>query len=100
MAYVSLRASEDDGTRRRVRPARPILRTGAPEWEQAEADRTSGMRVEAALKGSPRVLLRGEAGSGKTTLLQWLGFRLLRLTLSGSGRPCGLDPLPPAPGNG
>ncbi|MGW4913646.1 NACHT domain-containing protein [Streptomyces sp. NPDC004270] len=43
------------------------------------------MRVEAALGGSRRVLLRGEAGSGKTTLLRWLARRAGRLERSDPG---------------
>ncbi|MGH1552696.1 NACHT domain-containing protein [Streptomyces sp. L7] len=36
------------------------------------------MRVESALGGASRVLLRGEAGSGKTTLLRWLAITAAR----------------------
>ncbi|MFE0100835.1 NACHT domain-containing protein [Streptomyces sp. NPDC059009] len=82
VAYVSLRTSEDDGGRRRALP-RPVLRSGAQLWEAGEAEHTSRMRVEAALKGSPRVLLRGEAGSGKTTLLQWLAVTAARGAFTG-----------------
>ncbi|MGW2229992.1 NACHT domain-containing protein [Streptomyces formicae] len=83
VAYVSLRASEDDGGRRRA-PSGPVLRGGAQLWDLGEAERTSSMRVEAALKGSPRVLLRGEAGSGKTTLLQWLAVTAARGAFTGA----------------
>jgi len=41
------------------------------------------MRVEAALRGSSRVLLRGEAGSGKTTLLRWLAVTAARGAFTG-----------------
>ncbi|MGH3832281.1 MAG: NACHT domain-containing protein, partial [Pseudonocardiaceae bacterium] len=41
------------------------------------------LRAEAALAGSPRTLLRGEAGSGKTTLLQWLAVTAARSGFSG-----------------
>ncbi|MER8047290.1 NACHT domain-containing protein [Streptomyces sp. NPDC094032] len=83
VAYVSLRASEDDGERRPAR-ARPVLRGGAGQWERHEAERASSMRVEAALKDSCKVLLRGEAGSGKTTLLQWLAVTAARGAFTGA----------------
>lgn len=51
-------------------------------WEEAGGD-NAGMRVEAALKGASRVLLRGEAGSGKTTLLRWLAIMAARGAFSG-----------------
>ncbi|QTA34067.1 NACHT domain-containing protein [Streptomyces sp. CA-256286] len=35
-------------------------------------------RVEKALAGRPRVLMRGVAGSGKTTLIQWLAITAAR----------------------
>lgn len=41
------------------------------------------MRVEAALGGPSRVLLRGEAGSGKTTLLRWLAVTAARGAFTG-----------------
>ncbi|WAL98072.1 NACHT domain-containing protein [Streptomyces sp. Je 1-369] len=84
VAYVSLRTSEDDGGRGRSAPKRPLLRRGAQLWDTGEGERTSSMRVEAALKGSPRVLLRGEAGSGKTTLLQWLAVTAARGAFTGA----------------
>ncbi|MFI9758107.1 NACHT domain-containing protein [Streptomyces sp. NPDC051963] len=40
-------------------------------------------RVENALGGSTRVLLRGDAGSGKTTLLKWLAVGSMLRTLPG-----------------
>ncbi len=36
------------------------------------------LRVNEALAGATRVLIRGEAGSGKTTLLQWLAVNSVR----------------------
>jgi hypothetical protein len=36
------------------------------------------VRVNEALAGTPRMLLRGDAGSGKTTLLQWLAVTSAR----------------------
>ncbi|XUL91325.1 NACHT domain-containing protein [Streptomyces galilaeus] len=76
VAYVSLRATGDDGTRRRTARALP-LRPDLSGWEEFGAE-SSGMRVEAALGGASRVLLRGEAGSGKTTLLRWLAITAAR----------------------
>ncbi|MFJ9247102.1 NACHT domain-containing protein [Streptomyces sp. NPDC101776] len=79
VAYVSLRATGDDGTRRRTaRTARALpLRPDLSGWEEFGAE-SSGMRVESALGGASRVLLRGEAGSGKTTLLRWLAITAAR----------------------
>ncbi|MFJ6898900.1 NACHT domain-containing protein [Streptomyces hokutonensis] len=76
VAYVSLRATGDDGTRRRTVRALP-LRPDLSGWEEFGAE-SSGMRVESALGGASRVLLRGEAGSGKTTLLRWLAITAAR----------------------
>ncbi|MET8974085.1 NACHT domain-containing protein [Streptomyces sp. NPDC004539] len=76
VAYVSLRASGDEGVRRR-----PLPRYGLRDWQESEG---TGMRVEAALAGSSRVLLRGEAGSGKTTLMQWLAVMAARGGFAGS----------------
>jgi hypothetical protein len=76
VAYVSLRATGDDGTRRRTVRALP-LRPDLSGWEESGTE-SSGMRVEAALGGASRVLLRGEAGSGKTTLLRWLAITAAR----------------------
>jgi len=76
VAYVSLRATGDDGTRRRSVRALP-LRPDLSGWEESGTE-SSGMRVESALGGASRVLLRGEAGSGKTTLLRWLAITAAR----------------------
>ncbi|GAQ54359.1 NACHT domain-containing protein [Streptomyces acidiscabies] len=76
VAYVSLRASGDDGAR-----PRPLPRYGLRDWQESES---TGMRVETALAGSSRVLLRGEAGSGKTTLMQWLAVMAARGGFTGS----------------
>lgn len=83
VAYVSLRASADSGLGR-PDPARPPLPTSPRQRGDHDADRASGTRVEAALEGSPRVLLRGEAGSGKTTLLQWLAVTAARGAFTGA----------------
>ena len=77
VAYVSLRATGDEGIRRRTVRALPPLRPDLSGWEEFGAE-SSGMRVEAALGGASRVLLRGEAGSGKTTLLRWLAITAAR----------------------
>ncbi|MFI9252665.1 NACHT domain-containing protein [Streptomyces sp. NPDC053069] len=81
VAYVSLRATGDDGSRRRPARSLPVLRPGMSDWE--EPGESAGMRVEAALGGSTRVLLRGEAGSGKTTLLRWLAITAARGAFTG-----------------
>lgn len=79
VAYVSLRTTGDDAKlrRRTVRRAVPKLRPDMSNWEEGGHE-ASGMRVEAALSGASRVLLRGEAGSGKTTLLRWLAITAAR----------------------
>ncbi|WP_406373535.1 NACHT domain-containing protein [Streptomyces sp. NBC_00647] len=83
VAYVSLRATGDNGQRRRTTRSLPLLRPDMRSWDEA-ADETSGMRVEAALSGASRVLLRGEAGSGKTTLLRWLAITAARGAFTGT----------------
>ncbi|MFJ7153730.1 NACHT domain-containing protein [Streptomyces sp. NPDC101118] len=70
VAYVSLRASGDG------QQASRILRAG----EDGAQDR----QVEAVLKDTSRVLLRGEAGSGKTTLLHWLAVTAARNAFEGA----------------
>jgi hypothetical protein len=82
VAYVSLRASGDDGRPRRGVRSSPSLRPDMSFWEEG-ADGGSGVRVEAALQGVSRVLLRGEAGSGKTTLLRWLAITAARGAFNG-----------------
>ncbi|MFE7272322.1 NACHT domain-containing protein [Streptomyces sp. NPDC057623] len=82
VAYVSLRATGDDGAWRRTARSLPRLRADMSDWETADVE-GSGMRVEAALRGSSRVLLRGEAGSGKTTLLRWLAVTAARGAFTG-----------------
>ncbi|WOX12823.1 NACHT domain-containing protein [Streptomyces sp. N50] len=77
VAYVSLRATGDDGTRRRATVRALPLRPDLSGWEESGTE-SSGMRVESALGGASRVLLRGEAGSGKTTLLRWLAITAAR----------------------
>jgi Leucine-rich repeat (LRR) protein len=42
------------------------------------------LRVDEALSGCDRVLIRGEAGSGKTTLLQWIAVSSARQSFPGS----------------
>lgn len=83
VAYVSPRTTGDDGKRRR-RTARalPSPRLEMSNWEERGGE-NSGMRVEAALSGTTRVLLRGEAGSGKTTLLRWLAIMASRGAFTG-----------------
>ncbi|MFI1075255.1 NACHT domain-containing protein [Streptomyces puniciscabiei] len=81
VAYVSLRATGDDGSRRRPARSLPVRRPDMSDWE--EPGDNAGMRVETALGGSARVLLRGEAGSGKTTLLRWLAVTAARGAFTG-----------------
>ncbi|MEU9170184.1 NACHT domain-containing protein [Streptomyces sp. NPDC048420] len=83
VAYVSLRATGDDGGRRRARGrSLPLLRPDMSDWEDGGRSE-AGMRVEAALGGSTRILLRGEAGSGKTTLQRWLAITASRGAFTG-----------------
>ncbi|MFD8299382.1 NACHT domain-containing protein [Streptomyces bauhiniae] len=84
VAYVSLRATGDEIRARRegARRALPLLRPDMSDWENSGGE-GAGMRVEAALGGPTRVLLRGEAGSGKTTLLQWLAVTAARGAFTG-----------------
>ncbi|GGW19769.1 ATP-binding protein [Streptomyces capoamus] len=82
VAYVSLRATGDDGSRRRQARSLPVLRPDMSDWEEPGGE-SAGMRVEAALGGATRVLLRGEAGSGKTTLLRWLAVTAARGAFTG-----------------
>ncbi|MFI2202571.1 NACHT domain-containing protein [Streptomyces sp. NPDC020192] len=84
VAYISLRATGDEGgaRRRSARHALPLLRPDMSDWETGGGE-GAGMRVEAALGGSSRVLLRGEAGSGKTTLLRWLAVTAARGAFTG-----------------
>ncbi|MFI0808312.1 NACHT domain-containing protein [Streptomyces echinatus] len=82
VAYVSLRATGDDGSRRRTVRSLPASRPEMSDWEEP-ASESAGMRVEAALGGATRVLLRGEAGSGKTTLLRWLAITAARGAFTG-----------------
>jgi hypothetical protein len=82
VAYVSLRATGDDGAGRRTVRSLSRLRPDMSDWEEAGGE-NSGMRVETGLSGACRVLLRGEAGSGKTTLLRWLAVTAARGAFSG-----------------
>ncbi|MEU6813764.1 NACHT domain-containing protein [Streptomyces sp. NPDC046860] len=84
VAYVSLRATGDEVRARREggRRALPLLRPDMSDWENSGGE-GPGMRVEAALGGPSRVLLRGEAGSGKTTLLRWLAVTAARGAFTG-----------------
>lgn len=84
VAYVSLRATGDDGDRRRRSPrSRPLLKPDMSDWELPGTG-ASGTGVEEAVSGARRVLLRGEAGSGKTTLLRWLAVTAARGAFTGA----------------
>lgn len=55
----------------------------------------SSVRVETAIGGSHRILVRGEAGSGKTTLLDWLAVSAANGAFTGDLREWhGLVPFP------
>ncbi|GAA1037312.1 NACHT domain-containing protein [Streptomyces murinus] len=93
VAYVSLRATGDDGKNRRNAYVVPAIRPEMSYWDEAVGE-SSAMRVESALSGSSRALLRGEAGSGKTTLLRWLAITAARGAFSGElARWNGLTPI-------
>ncbi|WP_318306250.1 NACHT domain-containing protein [Amycolatopsis solani] len=67
VAYLSLSVSPEGEPRRADRRLDELW------FEKRQSRAGSGnMRVETALSGATRVLVRGEAGSGKTTLLDWL----------------------------
>ncbi|MPY60692.1 NACHT domain-containing protein [Streptomyces spongiae] len=67
-AYLSLELSQQSSQ------DRVDFLEAAPRHEVSSGRR----RVEAALSGRTRVLLRGLAGSGKTTLVQWLAITAAR----------------------
>ncbi|MER7788340.1 NACHT domain-containing protein [Streptomyces sp. NPDC097640] len=85
VAYISLRVSTDEerAARRTGHGSVDRLRAGIGAWDTAEQESSASVRVEAALKQAPRVLLRGEAGSGKTTLLNWLAVTAARGSFGG-----------------
>jgi energy-coupling factor transporter ATP-binding protein EcfA2 len=56
----------------------------ASDPEAGEAAEGAYVRVNNALAGSQRMLVRGDAGSGKTTLLQWLAVTSARHGFDGS----------------
>ncbi|WP_419993835.1 NACHT domain-containing protein [Streptomyces boninensis] len=70
-AYISLTVSGGDRDEGR----------GHPEGPQAFG--RPAVRVEEALAGERRVLLRGPAGSGKSTLMQWLAVNAARRGFEG-----------------
>lgn len=67
-AYLSLELSHQNSQ------DRADFLEAAPRHEVS----SGRQRVEAALSGKTRVLLRGLAGSGKTTLVQWLAITAAR----------------------
>ena len=77
VAYITLSATVE------TRPSRDddphgveAVKSGSnPEADPSEEEY---VRVDHALVGSRRMLIRGEAGSGKTTLLQWLAVTSAR----------------------
>ncbi|MFL4494700.1 NACHT domain-containing protein [Streptomyces sp. VTCC 41912] len=82
VAYVSPRTTGVDGKRRSITRSLPPIRPDMSYWEESGVE-SSGKRVEAALSGASRALLRGEAGSGKTTLLRWLAIMAARGAFKG-----------------
>ncbi|MDW5322911.1 NACHT domain-containing protein [Plantactinospora sp. KLBMP9567] len=86
IAYLSLAVGDLDGARPARRPSHPrgrvrgsFIRSGKDD----DHDEQTGLRVEAALGRSRRILVRGEAGSGKSTLLRWLAITAARKGFSG-----------------
>jgi NACHT domain len=79
VAYLSLTVTGRGRSQRRP-TSRP-----EPGWFGADAAKQeiAGIRLEAAIGDSTRVLIRGEAGSGKTTLLDWLAVTAARAEFVG-----------------
>lgn len=78
VAYLSLSVSPQAGPR-------PPERRPDELWfeKRQKRDVSATMRVETALGGETRILIRGEAGSGKTTLLDWLAVTAARRGFTG-----------------
>ncbi|WP_285729347.1 NACHT domain-containing protein [Nocardiopsis sp. ATB16-24] len=79
VAYISLSVSTED--RRHTGHTRDQHYGHLPLTEELhgeKASETATMRVESALGGRRRTLIRGEAGSGKSTLLRWLAITAVR----------------------
>lgn len=78
VAYLSLSVSPEAGPRRLERRPDELW------FEKRQKHESSAtMRVETALGGETRILIRGEAGSGKTTLLDWLAVTAARRGFTG-----------------
>ncbi|WP_443217948.1 NACHT domain-containing protein [Saccharothrix sp. CCNWLW140] len=69
VAYLSLSVTGGD----RRKPDH-----GLDGWFGGDLGHGGSLRVEAAIGGADRTLVRGEAGSGKTTLLDWLAVTAAR----------------------
>ncbi|WP_370968024.1 NACHT domain-containing NTPase [Amycolatopsis sp. cg9] len=78
VAYLSLSVSPEGEPRRADRRTDEL-------WFEKRQSRagSANVRVETALSGTTRVLVRGEAGSGKTTLLDWLAVTAARGRFTG-----------------
>jgi hypothetical protein len=76
VAYISL-------TVRRENPAVGQAHEMISWHAGAAQGQDSAVRVERALAGASRILIRGEAGSGKSTLLRWLAVNAARGTFRG-----------------
>src|SRR5262249_7367789 len=85
-AYISLRVAAIRKSTRKIEAdigyrSRP--RTVSDSDHFISKEQASGVRVETALSGGSRILVRGEAGSGKTTLLRWLAVTAARGSFAG-----------------
>ncbi|MEU7782967.1 NACHT domain-containing protein [Amycolatopsis sp. NPDC049159] len=78
VAYLSLSVSPEGEPRQADRRMDEL-------WFEKRQSRTgsANVRIETALSGTTRVLVRGEAGSGKTTLLDWLAVTAARGRFTG-----------------
>ncbi|WP_410598364.1 NACHT domain-containing protein [Amycolatopsis sp. lyj-90] len=76
VAYVSLTVRSRHTGVHSTGPAHEMLSWRADSVQSQD----SAVRVERALAGSGRILIRGEAGSGKSTLLRWLAVNAARGT--------------------
>ncbi|QUQ68475.1 NACHT N-terminal Helical domain 1-containing protein [Kutzneria sp. CA-103260] len=75
LAYLSLTASAEERIRGKAHKT-------IDRWSQKRRAHVDTLRIEAALAGSDRTLVRGEAGSGKTTLLDWLAVGASRASFT------------------
>lgn len=94
VAYLSLSVAARDQARGRRRGRKDADGWEAARWREepgrsgagAREDDEAAVRVEHALAGAPRLLIRGAPGSGKTTLLHWLAVTASRSGFDGELR--------------